>query len=167
MFIHSVEYLPNNWHRSCLMNVHSFSGIVAQRIALSRHSINVGGIHVGKMELYSFNKILQSHKYCVLLPGLYKVNQPLLQCSQLVLVNKPWQLFSKHAAFHECPIITMVMLNNTQTPNKQQGSEAYELIQKSTKDLSSQRQKQLNNPPYVCPEISFTIVLADHRYVRP
>lgn len=40
------------------------------------------------MERYSFNEILQSHKYCMLLPVLYKVNQPLLKCSQLVLVNR-------------------------------------------------------------------------------
>ena len=89
MLFHSVEYLPNDWHSSCLMNVHSFSGILAQCIAHRQHFINVGQIQVGKAELHSFNEILQSHKYCMLLPGLYKANQPLLKCSQLVLVNKP------------------------------------------------------------------------------
>lgn len=106
MLFHSVEYLPNGWHSSCLMNVHSFSGTLAQCLAHRQHSTNVGQIQVAKVELHSFNEILQPHKYRVWLPVLYEANQPLLKCSQLVLVNS-CKLFSKHTAFHECAIITL------------------------------------------------------------
>lgn len=65
-----MEYLPDDCHSSCLMNAHSFSGILGLRVALSWHSINAGQIQVRKMELYPFNEILQSHKYCVIASAL-------------------------------------------------------------------------------------------------
>ena len=46
------------------------------------------------------------------------------------------KLFSKQAAFRECSIITLEMLNTPQILHKWWESAAYELTQKSTKDPS-------------------------------